>query len=363
MPPRPVPTRLARGQVRIARFRRIVEPCPGAIPQPPKVADPQDGLDGAVRWHEEELLEADRAGVPRGRLAAFSSLFIELNDLKRITSAGRSGSVATRLFRDAWRALVDGGAPDAVAIQTTGRALAAARLADIDRNLLAEAGLPDAVIAAILHAAIDAVGHPLPELMRQALKEGTDHLVASVGTSPLPAFVAALETQPRAGMTCPGKPRILLEPPENHADHCLMVAVYATLLSPVFRAEPGSVFLAALAHHLHNAAMPDAGFTGEMLLGAHLGAVIAHFTEAGLKELAPPLRAAVDTARAVLPDAATPEGRAFHAADAIDRVLQINQYGRAGALTAGQMLDDMELVHAGPVKTFQDEILREAGLL
>ena len=52
----------------------------------------------------------------------------------------------------------------------------------------------------------------------------------------------------------------------------------------------------------------------------------------------------------------------FHAADAIDRVLQISQYRRAGALTASQMLDEMELVHAGPVKTFQDQVLREAGL-
>lgn len=315
-----------------------------------------------MRWEREGTPETDRTGVPRGRLAAYGPLFVELNDLKRITAAGRSGSIATRLFKQAWGSLVDGIAPAAVALQITGRALAAARLADLDRSLLSEAGLSHPDVSAILHTAIDAVGASLPKPLRQALQRATDQAAGPVSGPRLPAFVEALAVQPRAGMTCPGKPRILLEPPENHADHCLMVAVYGVVLAPVFEADAGTVFLAALAHHLHNAAMPDAGFTGEVLLGEQLGPVIAHFTEAGLRQLMPPLREAVEGARAVLPDALTPEGRAFHAADAIDRVLQISQYGRASALTAGQMLGEMELVHAGPVKTFQDEVLHEAGL-
>lgn len=315
-----------------------------------------------MRWDHEGTLGIERPSVPRGCLAAYGPLFVELNDLKRVTAAGRPGSIATRLFGEAWDALVAGAPPAAVARQTAGRALAAARLADIDHSVLREAGLSRPAIAAILHAAIDAVGGALPDPLRQAMKSGVDPLDETPDAPLLPAFVKALAGQPRAGMTCPGKPRILLEPPENHADHCLVVAVYGVVLAPVFGADPARVFLAALAHHLHNAGMPDAGFTGEVLLGAHLGAVIAHFTEAGLRQLAPPLRAAVEGARAVLPDASTPEGRAFHAADAIDRVLQISQYGRAGALTAAQMLGEMALVHEGPVKTFQDEVLREAGL-
>lgn len=316
---------------------------------------------GAVRRDHGGTLGSECASLPHGRLAAYGPLFVELNDLKRITAAGRPGSIATRLFGEAWGALVGGAPPAAVARQIAGRALAAARLADIDRSVLREAGLSLPAIATILHAAIDAVGGALPDPLRQALKSGTDDSLAETPARP-PAFVEALAAQPRAGMTRPGKPRILLEPPENHADHCLIVAVYGVVLAPVFGADPASVFLASLAHHLHNAAMPDAGFTGEMLLGEHLTTVIAHFTEAGLRQLAPPLRAAVESARAVLPDASTPEGRAFHAADAIDRVLQISQYGRAGALTAAQMLGEMELVHEGPVKTFQDAVLRETGL-
>lgn len=322
----------------------------------------QPGWDGTSRGGHDSPTGLDRSGVPGGRLAAYAPLLVELNDLKRITASGRSGSIATRLFREAWGALKSDAPPAAVALRIAGRALAATRLADIDRDILSEAGLSPEAITAVLHAAIDAVGDPLPASLRQALKSGLDLQAGPMDAAERPAFVEALAAQPRAGMTRPGTPRIVLEPPENHADHCLMVAVYGVVLAPLFRADQGLVFLAGLAHHLHNAAMPDAGFTGEMLLGAHLDAVIAHFTEAGLRQLAPQLRAVIEGARAVLPDASTPEGRAFHAADAIDRVLQIRQYGRAGALTASQMLDEMELVHAGPVKTFQDQVLREAGL-
>ena len=313
-------------------------------------------------WEDGGALLRDCLGVPGGRLAAYGPLLTELNDLKRITAAGRVGSIATRLFEAAWGELVGGVAPAAAARRTAGRAVAAARLADIDASVLTEAGLSPAAITAILHAAIDAVGDPLPAALRQALKSGVDPLPTPAEAARLPAFVAALAAQPRAGMTCPGKPRILLEPPENHAEHCLVVAVYGVLLAPLFDAEPGTVFLAGLAHHLHNAGMPDAGFTGEMLLGTHLPAVMAHFTEAGLRQLPPALGASVAGARSILADARTPEGRAFHAADCIDRVLQVRQYGRAGALTAAQMLGEMALVHAGPVKSFQDEVLREAGL-
>ena len=287
---------------------------------------------------------------------------IELNDLKRITSAGRTGSIATRLFHDAWAALNNGASVDMVAGWITGRALAAARLGDIDRSVLVAAGVPEADARAILLEAIEAVaGGPFAAV--RPLVEGMVVRELPDGDLPAPAFVAALSAQPRAGITCPGKPRIMLEPPENHAEHCVVVAVYGVLLARSYEADPGRVFLAGLAHHFHNAGMPDSGFTGEVLLGGHLDTVMAHHNAACLHQLSSPLRGEVERARAILPDADTADGRTFHAADVLDRVLQLNQYMRAAALTPARMLGEMELVHAGPVKAFQDDVLRRAGLL
>lgn len=287
--------------------------------------------------------------------------FAELNDLKRVTSAGRDGSIATRLFRDGWALLLAGAPPSEVAWATAARALAASRLGDIDAAVLSAAGLSLDEIAAVLGDAVEAAGAPLDSDVRRAARAALLHDLPD-SSRVLPAFVAALVGQPRAGLTRPGRPRIILEPPENHAEHCVVVAVYGVLLSGVYDADAGTVFLAALAHHFHNAGLPDSGFTGEMLLGRHLDRVMAHFTDDALRQLPPDLRRATERARAVLPNAETAEGRAFHAADTIDRVLQIQQYGRAAALTPERMLVDMELVHAGPVKTFQDEVLRQVGL-
>lgn len=286
--------------------------------------------------------------------------FVELNDLKRIYSAGRAGSTATRMFGEAWAALVGGMSATDVAYGLTIRALAAARLGDIDHAVLTGAGISEADVQFILLDAAKAVGGALAAKMRKGLQGGV--IFTSGGSAVPPPFVAMLAEQPRAGITCPGKPRILLEPPENHADHCFMVAVYGVLLSPIYDADPETVFLAGLSHHLHNAGMPDSGFTGEVLLGRHLETMMAHHTAACLHQLAPMLRHQVEDARAILPHAETPEGRAFHAADVLDRVLQLNQYMRAAALTPARMLEEMQLVHAGPVKTFQDDVLRQAGL-
>lgn len=286
----------------------------------------------------------------------------EINDLKRITSAQYEGSIATRLFARAWGLLASGTAVDETCWRITGEALAAARLGDIDRDVLSEAGVPDEDATAILIRAAEAAGGPL----FQASESAIGNALAAGGppsTVGPPGFVALLARQPRAGVTCPGKPRILLEPPENHAEHCLMVAVYGALIAPFYEADPARVFLAALAHHFHNSGMPDSGFSGEVLLGAHLDTVMAHHNALCLAELEVPLRSRVEDARSILPDDTTADGRAFHAADVLDRVLQIQQYTRAASLTPEQMLGEMELVHDGPVKGFQDEVLRQAGLL
>src|SRR3954447_26332603 len=143
------------------------------------------------------------------------------------------------------------------------------------------------------------------------------------------AFVHDLERQPRAGATRPGHPRLILEPPESHADHCMITAVSAVLAGPAFRADPAVPFLAGLSHHFHNAVLPDSGFAGEMLLGRHLEPVVTRLTEEVMATLPDHLARACRAAREILPDTATPEAKAFHAADVIDRVLQMDHYARA----------------------------------
>lgn len=285
----------------------------------------------------------------------------EIGDLKRIRSAGRLGSIATRLFRLAWAELTGGAAAADVAHRVTAQALAAARLGDLDRSLLVKAGLPTAEVDAVLRRAVEEITVRIEEPLRSTLMDAIA-LPPPVRGGPEPPFVKRLEDQPRAGVTCPGRPRIVLQLAENHAEHCLVVAVYGVLLSPRYGADAAVVFLAALAHHLHNAGMPDAGFTGEMLLGDRLEAVMQHFTGDALASLGPDLRRRVVEARACLIDAETSEGRAFHAADVVDRVLEIAQHLRSTSLTMETVLGDMALVHDGPMKPFHDRVLAEMRL-
>jgi 5'-deoxynucleotidase YfbR-like HD superfamily hydrolase len=287
-------------------------------------------------------------------------LLRELGDLKRIRSAGQEGSIAERLFRHAWRALAQGVEPESVMGSIVARALAAARLGDLDREKLLALGISASEVQDTLRRAFDEVTGPLDPDLADMLRGGL--AIEAVTRGEEPHFVALLAAQPRAGVTCPGRPRLLLQPPENHAEHCLLVAVYGVLFAPLEDADPTAVFLAGLSHHFHNALMPDSGFTGEMLLGVHLQPVIARARAAALAPLASALRGQVEAALAPLAGDGTPEARAFHAADVLDRVLEIEQHLRAARATMGEVLDDYELVHAGPVKPFHDQVLRQVGL-
>ena len=124
----------------------------------------------------------------------------------------------------------------------------------------------------------------------------------------------------------------------------------------------GAATITSSASTLHNAAMPDSGFTGEVLLGDRLEHACATAATRALDELTIGLRDEVVAARAILADASTPEGCAFHAADVIDRVLQLAQHLRPASVTMHDLLVDWALVHDGPVKPFHDGVLAEMGL-
>jgi hypothetical protein len=281
-----------------------------------------------------------------------------LGDLKRIRSSGRKGSIAARLFASAWTDVAAGVAPATVARRIVFDALAATQLGDLDAGALQAAGIPANEIRRIRVEAAAAAAAPLDAGLQDWLLQAPTEV--AVGSPP--AFVARLAAQPRAGATCPGRGRLVLEPPEDHAEHCGIVAICAVVLSPVWGARAETVFLAGLAHHLHNALLPDAGFAGEVLLGEWLLPAMARATGLALDELSPAPRAAVEAACLILPDATTPEGCAFHAADTLDRVLQVEHHLRAAGTSMDFVLREMELVHAGPVKPFQDAVLGRMGL-
>ena len=292
-------------------------------------------------------------------LAALRPLLTEVGDAKRVRVAAVPGSLAEQAFARAWGRLVAGEDAAAVALSETAAAVARARLAGIDGAVLRTAGLADDEALAVLRRGFDEVAGPLDAGLRAELRAA---LPLAVPTPQPPPLADLLNRQPRAGATAPGRARVVVEPPESHGDHCLTVAVYGVLVAPAFGADPVAPFLVGLAHHLHNVVLPDAGFAGEVLLGAALDRVMATLEERELAALPGPLAERLRTVLRLRADAGAPESQAFHAADVLDRVLQVHHHARAAAFTAGQALDDLELVHAGPVQAFHLDVLAAAGL-
>ena len=294
-------------------------------------------------------------------LARFGGVARDLSELKRMRDQSTTDSVAERLFRSAWAGLEAGGDPLQVCVQITVDALVATRLAGIDAALLQGMEVGPVARNRILLASFDDATSALSPAAIGALREAVG-MVRGSSTQPLPLFVDALIRQPRAGATSPGKPRLALEPAESHGDHCLVVAVLGALIALHTDADPARVFLSGLAHHLHNAALPDTGFAGEVMLGDALVPLMQRLVRRELETVTPSLRVRIEDALLPIVDADTPDGRAFNAADVIDRVLQAHHHGRAAAFTVDQALGDLELVHESPLRGFHMDVLSTLGL-
>ncbi|MCZ2810558.1 hypothetical protein O2W15_03845 [Modestobacter sp. VKM Ac-2979] len=292
-------------------------------------------------------------------LEALRPLLVGIGDAKRVHVAGAPGSLAEQAFGRAWARLVGGEDARTVALSETAAAVARVRLAGIDASVLTAAGLAEQEARAVLERAFAEVAGAVDGELAGELRAA---LSAPRSAGPPPSLAVSLNAQPRAGATSPGKPRVVVEPPESHGDHCLTVAVYGCLLAPQLGADPVPPFLVGLAHHLHNVVLPDAGFAGEVLLGDALDRVIGTLEERELGALPAPLAARLREVLALRADAVAPESQAFHAADVLDRVLQVHHHAQAAAFTAAQALDDLELVHAGPVQAFHLDVLAAAGL-
>jgi hypothetical protein len=292
-------------------------------------------------------------------LAELRPLLGEIGDAKRVRVASAPGSLAEQAFSRSWARLTHGEDVELVALSETAAAVARARLAGIDVGVLRSAALSDHDTLEILRRAFDQFGDVVPAELRGRLRTA---IALTHKATTAPGLAAALCRQPRAGATCPGFPRIIVEPPESHGDHCFTVAVYGVLISALVGSDPATPFLLGLAHHLHNVELPDAGFAGDVLLGDHLPRMIAVLAERELSALPVPLAQRLREVLVLRDDAILPASQAFHAADVIDRVLQVHHHARAAAFTTAAALDDLQLVHAGPVQSFHHDVLAAAGL-
>ncbi|ATB28585.1 HD domain-containing protein [Melittangium boletus] len=296
------------------------------------------------------------------RLAGLRPLVGELMDLKRVRTPEQPDGLAAQGFRRAWAALVSGVDPETLALRETALALTGVRLGGIDLEVMSRAGLPHERAVKVLRRGLDAATEPLDPELRERLRTALAGLPGPGLAQPPPSFVERLVRQPRAGPTRANKPRVVLLPAESHADHCYVVAVAAVLVSPLFAADPATPFLAALSHHFFNVVLPDAGDYGDRLLGEDAAPMVARITEEVLATLPGALATRVREARTILPHTDTPEARAFHAADALDRVLEMDAHARAAGFTLRQAMEDLELIHEGPMRAYENAVLAAAGL-
>lgn len=296
-------------------------------------------------------------------IAQLLPLFRQLNDLKRLRVADREGSIAERLFARSWARLIHGEDLSSVASEETALAVAATRLAGIDARVLRDAGLNDDSISEILSDACNDAQGILAVEFSPYLAAFLPMGLSLENHDELPKFIQLLAKQPRAGATRPGFGRVVLMPTENHAEHCAIVAVQGVIASSITGAAPEKAFLTGLCHHLHNAYLPDAGDAGDALLGAHLQPIMSTFREKSLSQLRPELREMARASLDAVYRADTPESRAFQIADSLDRVLEMEWHARSASFTLSVALEEMDIIHPGPVQAYQLEIMRAAGFI
>lgn len=307
--------------------------------------------------------------VPVVSKAATAELFAEVQDLKRIAPVGTQYSLADDLYVAAWQSVLAGEDWSVVADRTCATALLYVLFPGVDHRFFQAARFSPSQIAEVCNQAFERtiegrLDTATAERMRVALRDVIKQFVspATPATEALPEVVKLLRTQPRAGATHPEHPRLVLSPAESHADHCLMTAVYAGLCAAEYGADPGEAFVCGLAHHLHNAYLPDCGWAGELALEPYLTQVITECRATALTDLPEHLRPRIRHVLRHHESLATPEGYAISAGDTLDRVLDVKWRVKAAAVTDAKVLGDLDLVHPGPLKDFQTDLLNETNL-
>lgn len=286
----------------------------------------------------------------------------EINDVKRLYARNLgTHSYASLVFFGATKAL-SGDEPLQAAVWCSA-IVSAARLGAITPSVLQDIGIDRFDRVVILKNSI-LVQESLAAPLQGSLTDACERLdqICLEDVPYIPDWVTRLAASPRAGATCPGKPRIALEPAEMHSDHCVMVAAYGFLLADTFGANREDAWLIGLCHHLHNAYLPDAGFTGEILLGNHLERVINSLRTRALDAFSAHYRDRVGRLFDEINNLESPLARTFHAADTIDRIVQMEHYERASQFRVAKALEEFNLVHEGAAQEFQNTLLQSIGI-
>lgn len=295
-------------------------------------------------------------------IAEHMGFFREINDVKRLYARNLgSHSYISLVFFGATKALHCNEPLQAAA--WCAAIVGAARLGAITPSVLRDIEIDRFDRTVILKNSIlahESLAMPLLGCLSDAC-ELLDQICIE-NTLPNSDWASRLAASPRAGATCPGKPRIALEPAEMHSDHCAMVAAYGFLLADTFGADREDAWLIGLCHHLHNAYLPDAGFTGEILLGNHLVPVIDSLRLRVLDTFSGHYRDRVSRLFNEINDLESPLAQTFHAADTIDRVVQMEHYERAARFKVAQALEEFNLVHEGAAQEFQHALLQSIGI-
>ena len=298
-------------------------------------------------------------------LAALRPLLVQLNNTKRMRSADEpQRSMAARSFARSWRDLAAGIDVETVAWREAAAAVSTVVLGAIDAASLCRAGLSEDKAHSILCSALVGAGDALTPAVLQRLTAAVPALInaASRTAESVPSFVQRLQDQPRAGATSPTADRLMLEPAESHADHSLAVAVAAVLIAGQTGTNVAAPFLAGLAHHLHNATLPDGGFAAEELLGPHWPALVEEARAQALRQLPLQLADQVRQAWTLVDRADDDASRAFQTADVLDRVIEAGHFEQVSRYRLADALGTRGLVHAGPLQSFQQRVLALAGL-
>ena len=297
-------------------------------------------------------------------LSPLTPLLRQMNGLKRVRVPSHGGSVVDRLFARSWSRLLNGEDAGKVAISEVGALVAAVRLSALETFDLARHGVAADEARLVVRAAVEEAAVGVAEELRAVLIESSADVPREPEAATLPKFVNQLMAQPRAGATHPTRPRLILEPAEGHGDHCGMTAAYAVLLSPHVGANVGTVFLIGLAHHLFNASLPDVGFAGDRLL-ARFGLaddVTKAAFEKAYRQVDEPLRSRVRDALTHTKRVDTAEAAAFHAADVIDRVLEMAFHAESAGFDLRVAMHEMNVVHEAAEQQLQRRVLESADV-